>query len=127
MADFGLSKEKRQSYVSGVRDLRGTLPFIAPELVNDPDRVTEKADVWSMGMLMWELLTLASPFQDMSPQAIISGLMVSLNHSYSLGPGCQTRGPSLLAPISAKGAAYPGPWHVPAGPVLCRVAWSKQF
>ena len=76
MADFGLSKEKRQSYVSGVRDLRGTLPFIAPELVNDPDRVTEKADVWSMGMLMWELLTLASPFQDLSPQAIISGLMV---------------------------------------------------
>lgn len=53
MADFGLSKEKRQSYVSGVRDLRGTLPFIAPELVNDPDHVTEKADVWSMGMVMW--------------------------------------------------------------------------
>ena len=53
VADFGLSKEKRQSYVSGVRDLRGTLPFMAPELVNDPDRVTEKADVWSMGMLMW--------------------------------------------------------------------------
>lgn len=53
VADFGLSKEKRQSYVSGVRDLRGTLPFIAPELVNDPDRITEKADVWSMGMLMW--------------------------------------------------------------------------
>ena len=53
MADFGLSKEKCQSYVSGVRDLRGTLPFMAPELVNDPDRVCEKADVWSMGMLMW--------------------------------------------------------------------------
>ncbi|KAK9788455.1 hypothetical protein WJX73_009181 [Symbiochloris irregularis] len=75
VADFGLSKEKRQSYVSGVRDLRGTLPFIAPELVNDPDRVTEKADVWSMGMLMWELLTLTSPFQDLAPHAIITGLM----------------------------------------------------
>ena len=25
---------------------RGTLPYMAPELVSDPDHVTETADVW---------------------------------------------------------------------------------
>ena len=55
---------------------RGTLPFMAPELVNDPERITEKADCWSFGMLCWELLTLQSPFQDLPPNTLIGGLMV---------------------------------------------------
>lgn len=46
VADFGLSKHKLNSYVSNCRDLRGTLPYMAPELVADPERVSEKADVW---------------------------------------------------------------------------------
>ncbi|KAK9829327.1 hypothetical protein WJX72_005201 [[Myrmecia] bisecta] len=76
VADFGLSKHKWKSYVSGVRDLRGTLPYMAPELVSDPDRVSEKADVWSLGMVLWEMLTLEVPFQHLTPQQIIAGLMV---------------------------------------------------
>ncbi len=64
VADFGLSKHKLNStYVSSCRDLRGTLPYMAPELVADPERVSEKADVWSLGVVMWELLTRTSPFQ----------------------------------------------------------------
>ncbi|KAK9826720.1 hypothetical protein WJX81_001147 [Elliptochloris bilobata] len=76
VADFGLSKHKRKSYVSGVRDLRGTLPYMAPELVSDPDHVSEKADVWSLGMVLWEMLCLETPFQALTPQQIIAGLMV---------------------------------------------------
>eukprot|EP00951_Prasinocladus_malaysianus_P032252 scaffold313021_cov41-Prasinocladus_malaysianus.AAC.1 len=44
-----------REFTSG-RDLRGTLPYMAPELVSDPDHVSEKADVWSMGIVMWELV-----------------------------------------------------------------------
>lgn len=34
---------------------RGTLPYMAPELVNDPTHVSEKADVWSLGMVRRDL------------------------------------------------------------------------
>jgi serine/threonine protein kinase len=64
VADFGLSKHKLNStYVSSCRDLRGTLPYMAPELVSDPERVCEKADVWSLGVVMWEMMTRQTPFQ----------------------------------------------------------------
>lgn len=42
VADFGLSKQKQQTYVSGVSSSRGTLPWIAPEIIKSPDAVTEK-------------------------------------------------------------------------------------
>ena len=55
---------------------RGTLPYMAPELVSDPTHVSEKADVWSLGMVLWEMLTLQVPFSNLNPQQIVAGLMV---------------------------------------------------
>ena len=43
VADFGLSKQKQATYVSGVTSLRGTLPWIAPEIIKTPKEVDEKA------------------------------------------------------------------------------------
>ena len=42
VADFGLSKQKRDTYVSGVSSQRGTLPWIAPEIIKAPHAVNEK-------------------------------------------------------------------------------------
>ena len=41
VADFGLSKQKMDTYVSGVSSQRGTLPWIAPEIIKTPHTVTE--------------------------------------------------------------------------------------
>lgn len=62
VSDFGLSKFKFTQYVSTCRDLRGTLPYMAPELVADPEHVSEKADVWSLGVVMWEMTMREAPF-----------------------------------------------------------------
>ena len=41
VADFGLSKQKMDTYVSGVSSQRGTLPWIAPEIIKSPHAVNE--------------------------------------------------------------------------------------
>lgn len=74
VADFGLSVVKYNTFCSDVQDLRGTLPYMAPEMVLDHRHVTEAADVWSLGVVFWELLTLQVPYADMPPASLLGAL-----------------------------------------------------
>lgn len=49
---------------------------MAPEVVGGHAHLSENADVWSMGMVMWEMLTGRVPFSDMPPTEIVRGLKV---------------------------------------------------
>ncbi|XP_052170333.1 uncharacterized protein LOC127786741 isoform X2 [Diospyros lotus] len=70
VGDFGLSRIKRNTLVSG--GVRGTLPWMAPELLNgSSSRVSEKVDVFSFGITMWEILTAEEPYANMHCGAII--------------------------------------------------------
>lgn len=74
VADFGLSRIKRNTLVSG--GVRGTLPWMAPELLNgSSNRVSEKVDVFSFGIAMWEILTGEEPYANMHYGAIIGGIL----------------------------------------------------
>ncbi|KAJ0053978.1 hypothetical protein Pint_01589 [Pistacia integerrima] len=74
VGDFGLSRIKRNTLVSG--GVRGTLPWMAPELLNgSSSRVSEKVDVFSFGISMWEILTGEEPYADMHCGAIIGGIL----------------------------------------------------
>lgn len=76
VGDFGLSRIKRNSLVSG--GARGTLPWIAPELLDGTtNRVSEKVDVFSFGIAMWEILTGEEPYADMHCGAIIGGIVTN--------------------------------------------------
>ncbi|WCJ29693.1 Protein kinase superfamily protein with octicosapeptide/Phox/Bem1p domain [Euphorbia peplus] len=74
IGDLGLSKIKQQTLVSG--GVRGTIPWMAPELLNSESKmVTEKVDVFSFGIVMWELLTGEEPYSNLRSEEIISGIM----------------------------------------------------
>ncbi|KAK3269876.1 hypothetical protein CYMTET_21698, partial [Cymbomonas tetramitiformis] len=90
VGDLGLAKLKHSTFVSG--NMRGTLPWMAPELfptlpgsAGDPlkssscyqaDRVTEKIDVYSFGVLLWEIWTWGEvPYKGMEMTAIFFGMM----------------------------------------------------
>jgi tRNA A-37 threonylcarbamoyl transferase component Bud32 len=67
LCDFGLARLKSlNSDMSRV----GTPQWMAPEVLRE-EQYTEKADVYSFGVLVWELVTLRAPFQDVSPLRVI--------------------------------------------------------
>ncbi|XP_022748747.1 uncharacterized protein LOC111298229 isoform X2 [Durio zibethinus] len=74
VGDFGLSKIKRNTLVTG--GVRGTLPWMAPELLNgSSSRVSEKVDVFSFGIVLWEILTGEEPYANMHYGGIIGGIV----------------------------------------------------
>ncbi|XP_031501300.1 uncharacterized protein LOC116264960 isoform X1 [Nymphaea colorata] len=74
VTDFGMSKIKENTMVSGC--MNGTLPWMAPELLNgNCTKVSDKVDVFSFGIVLWEILTGEEPYADIPGGAIIGGIV----------------------------------------------------
>uniref|UniRef100_A0A8B9L7F4 Mitogen-activated protein kinase kinase kinase 12 n=1 Tax=Astyanax mexicanus TaxID=7994 RepID=A0A8B9L7F4_ASTMX len=71
ISDFGTSKELREK--STKMSFAGTVAWMAPEVIrNEP--VSEKVDIWSFGVVLWEMLTGEIPYKDVDSSAIIWGV-----------------------------------------------------
>ncbi|KGL81681.1 Mitogen-activated protein kinase kinase kinase 13 [Tinamus guttatus] len=71
ISDFGTSKELSDK--STKMSFAGTVAGMAPEVIrNEP--VSEKVDIWSFGVVLWELLTGEIPYKDVDSSAIIWGV-----------------------------------------------------
>ncbi|XP_065002873.1 serine/threonine-protein kinase EDR1-like isoform X1 [Musa acuminata AAA Group] len=69
ICDFGLSRVMK---AGPMRDnsSAGTPEWMAPELIrNEP--FTEKCDIFSLGVIMWELCTLNRPWEGMTPVQVV--------------------------------------------------------
>ena len=73
LADFGLAKQKA---VGGsiMRSAVGTITFCCPEIVQHSD-YTDKADVWSLGCVLYSLLALRPPFDGSNPIVVASKIV----------------------------------------------------
>jgi hypothetical protein len=56
ISDFGLAKMKKKEDIVSLSRIRGTRGYMAPEWVG-PDQITAKADVYSFGMVLLEIVT----------------------------------------------------------------------
>jgi predicted Ser/Thr protein kinase len=61
IADFGLAKiagrESKDSRLTGTQDVMGTLHYMAPEQLENPLSVDHRADIYSVGVVFYEMLT----------------------------------------------------------------------
>ena len=72
LTDFGIatSKESRDKYLTGEMTL-GTPAYMSPEQITDTRNVDKRADIYSMGVVLYEMVTGKCPFPcNMSPEAI---------------------------------------------------------
>lgn len=68
ICDFGLSRLASGAQVPESTAV-GTPEWMAPELLrNDP--VTDKCDIFSLGVIMWELCTLKKPWEGVKPMEV---------------------------------------------------------
>jgi eukaryotic-like serine/threonine-protein kinase len=61
LLDFGLARLPQAETLTGTGDVPGTLAYIAPERLAGA-AATAAADVWSVGVLLWEALAGRHPF-----------------------------------------------------------------
>jgi len=61
VADFGIAKFKQSTYLQTTRG-NGTPAYMAPESFGS-EKISEKADVFSLGMILWECWTGESPWK----------------------------------------------------------------
>ncbi|KAJ6874939.1 LOW QUALITY PROTEIN: serine/threonine-protein kinase SIS8 isoform X1 [Populus alba x Populus x berolinensis] len=72
VCDFGLSRMKHSTFLSS-RSTAGTAEWMAPEVLrNEPS--DEKCDVYSFGVILWELSTLQQPWGGMNPMQVVGAV-----------------------------------------------------
>lgn len=70
LSDFGVAKLLSSTNLTATNIL-GTLDYMSPEQINDSAEVDERADVYSMGVLAYKMLTGERPFSATSPTAML--------------------------------------------------------
>ncbi|HEX2867432.1 MAG TPA: protein kinase [Ignavibacteriales bacterium] len=68
--DFGLAKKKDQTLFTRIGSRFGTIDYMSPEQIKG-EKVDLRADIWSLGIILYEMLTGEHPFKADYEQAII--------------------------------------------------------
>lgn len=71
VADFGLARAVSEGSTSATGNMLGTVAYIAPEIVLTTE-ANARSDLYSVGIMLYEMLTGAVPWADESPLQIAS-------------------------------------------------------
>jgi eukaryotic-like serine/threonine-protein kinase len=72
--DFGLAKVKGQSQLTKYESTIGTVAYMSPEQTKG-EEVDQRTDIWSLGVVFYEMITGNLPFKGEYDQAIIYSIL----------------------------------------------------
>ncbi len=125
LTDFGLSKESVDN--SKTYSFCGTVEYMAPEVVNRRGHTTA-ADWWSFGVLMFEMLTGALPFQGQHRKETMAMILkAKLGMPQFLSPEAQSLLRQLFKrnPANRLGAAENGVEDIKKHPFFASIDFEK--
>ncbi len=94
LADFGIAKAIDSSFITTAKQLVGSMAYIAPEQINELD-LTPQADIYSLGVAMYEILTGVQPYAGSSVSALLQ------HHLSDPLPSLRAQRPDLPASLDA--------------------------
>jgi serine/threonine protein kinase len=68
--DFGLAKLSDRTMMTRMGETVGTISYMSPEQARG-EKVDERTDIWSLGVLMYEMITNQLPFKSEYEQAVV--------------------------------------------------------
>lgn len=95
LTDFGLALASDLESLTKSRDVLGTLPYICPETLRS-QRADLRADMWSLGVLLYEMLVGELPFLSSSVGALIMEILQQPPHT-ELSAAREDCPPALVA------------------------------
>ncbi|MEM9409968.1 MAG: protein kinase [Planctomycetota bacterium] len=133
IADFGLAKmtgHDHQGTLTHTRQVMGTLNYMAPEQRERPTEVDHRADIYSLGVVIYEMLTGELPIGRFLPpsekssldarldEAVLRALEKEPNRRYQQASEFKTglTGTNLAAAAAAAGTAGFVPLSTPVSP-----------
>jgi hypothetical protein len=71
LMDFGIAKIAAETQLTQAGGMIGTLDYIAPEQIQGAPEVDYRADIYSLGVMAYQMLTGELPFQQNNPGALV--------------------------------------------------------
>jgi serine/threonine protein kinase/Tfp pilus assembly protein PilF len=101
IVDFGLAKLTGQTQITKVGSKIGTVAYMSPEQTRG-EEIDERSDIWSLGVVLYEMITGKLPFKGEYDQAILYSI---LNEQPSAPSELRSEIPDKLEQIISKALA----------------------
>lgn len=93
ITDFGIAKLMEESGLTRTRESLGTPEYMAPEQSREASLVGKPADVYALGVILYQLVTGQTPYQGNTIIDVIE------KHKYAVIPSAQAHNPRLPAAL----------------------------